>query len=198
MINNNEITLSGRCIREIEYSHTVQGNAFYSTALEIKRLSDRSDILNLTVPYSLKDSFKIGGFYSIKGQLRTYNKYRENKNRLVLTVFVKEADTCNVSVCKNEIRLNGYICKEPIYRTTPFGRQICDILLAVNRSFNKSDYIPCIAWGSNAFFTSGLKVGTNVEIIGRLQSREYDKVTDGGEVVQKTAYEVSIASVEVK
>lgn len=198
MISNNEITLSGRCIRDMEYSHSVKGEDFFKSAMEIKRLSDKVDILNLTVPMKFCDFIKPGGYYTVKGQLRTYNRFFENRTCLVLTVFVKEVKECHVTVCQNDIKLNGFICKAPVYRTTPFNRQICDILLAVNRGFNKSDYIPCIAWGSNAFFSSGLTVGTNVIIKGRLQSRDYEKVKEDGETERKTAYEVSVSSIEVK
>jgi len=198
MISNNEITISGRCISEMEYSHSVKGEDFYKSVMEIKRLSDKTDILNLTVPGKLKDCIKIGGCYTVNGQLRNYNRFYENRTSLILTVFVKEAKPCHVTVCQNEIRLNGFICKEPVYRTTPFSRQICDILLAVNRGFNKSDYIPCIAWGSNAFFASGLTIGTNVVIVGRLQSRDYEKIKEDGQIEKRTAYEVSVSSIEVK
>ena len=198
MISNNEITLSGKCIQDMEYSHSVKTEDFFKSSMEIKRLSDKVDVLNLTVPENLCGQMTPGGYYTVKGQLRTYNRFFENKTCLVLTVFVKEVEPCHVTVCQNDIMLNGFICKPPVYRTTPFNRQICDILLAVNRGFNKSDYIPCISWGSNAFFTSGLAVGTNVVIKGRLQSREYDKVGEDGQVQRKTAYEVSVASIEVK
>lgn len=198
MINNNEIVLSGTCLKEPEYSHSVKGEDFYSTVMEIKRLSDKSDVLNLTLPKGLFGKIKPGGHYRIKGQLRTYNRFCNNRTMLVLTVFVKDAEVCHTAVYQNEIVLNGYICKSPIYRTTPFNRQICDILLAVNRGFNKSDYIPCIAWGSNAFFAAGLKVGANIAVKGRLQSREYEKQLEDGKVEKRTAYEVSVASIMVR
>lgn len=198
MINNNEIILSGRIIGDIEFSHSVKTEEFYKTKIEIKRLSDRVDVLNLTLPAAMRKDISKNMYYTVKGQLRTYNKFFEDKMCLVLTVFVKEVTPCHVAVCQNEIALNGFICKEPVYRITPFKRQICDILLAVNRGFNKSDYIPCIAWGSNAFFASGLVVGTNVVIKGRLQSREYEKLCEDGQTMKKMAYEVSVSTIEVK
>ena len=127
-------------------------------------------------------------------------EYENEKNRLVLTVFAKdiidykEEQEENVS---NEVVLNGYVCKKPIYRKTPFGREISDILLAVNRAYNKSDYIPCIAWGRNARFCENMEVGTEVKIVGRVQSRTYEKKFEDGRTEQRVAYEVSIGSLEV-
>ena len=142
----------------------------------------------------------------VEGQFRSYNSYENDRNRLVLTVFAKEVKFVEnqeeeIEVSKdfisNEVILNGFICKKPIYRQTPFGREISDILLAVNRAYNKSDYIPCIAWGRNARFCENIPVGTEVKIIGRVQSRTYEKKYDDGRVENKVAYEVSVASLEV-
>lgn len=198
MISNNEILLSGMIVGDMEYSHSVKTDDFYKTTMEVKRLSDRSDFLNLTVPAYMCDELEKNCYYTVRGQLRTYNRFSGDKMCLVLTVFIKDIEPCHASVSRNEITLNGFICKEPIYRTTPFKRQICDVLLAVNRGFNKSDYVPCIAWGSNAFFASSLPVGTNIVICGRLQSREYEKQANNGEPIKKTAYEVSVTTIEVK
>ena len=197
MINKNIIKLSGRIVSEVVYSHSVFDEDFYTCVIEIPRLSDAKDLINLTFPKRMTEIIRQNEFYTITGQLRSYNKFYENKTSLILTVFVKTAVICNVCTCENEIELTGYVCKEPIYRKTPYNRQICDLLVAVNRGFNKSDYIPCIAWGSSAFFSSTLKVGSHIKIVGRLQSREYDKVLDTGEVVKKTAFEVSIKCIEV-
>ena len=166
------------------------------------RLSGNEDIIPITISERLIANFDltIGRKVVIEGQFRSYNSYENEKNRLVLTVFAKdiidykEEQEENVS---NEVVLNGYVCKKPIYRKTPFGREISDILLAVNRAYNKSDYIPCIAWGRNARFCENMEVGTEVKIVGRVQSRTYEKKFEDGRTEQRVAYEVSIGSLEV-
>ncbi len=142
---------------------------------------------------------KAGNFVEIFGQIRSYNCFEENKNRLILTVFVREIKELEEIRNKNpnQVTLNGYICKKPMYRTTPFGREITDILLAVNRAYNKSDYIPCISWGRNAIFANKLEVGENLLISGRMQSRLYQKRLENGDISERTAYEVSISKIEV-
>ena len=136
----------------------------------------------------------MGDNIAVKGQFRSFNKFEDDRRKLVLSVFVKEICEWDESVNPNVIELNGFVCKPAIYRTTPFSREICDVLLAVNRKFNKSDYIPCIAWGANAQLVSRMGVPTNLKIVGRIQSREYNKVLEGSaESVIKTAYEVSIS-----
>ena len=197
---NNVITLVGKIVSERRFSHEVYGEGFYIFDMEVPRLSENSDIIPVTVSERiLNDDFKIGARVKIDGQFRSYNNYENEKNKLVLTVFVKdivlvseEDDSHN----PNEIILNGFICKKPIYRTTPFGREISDILLAVNRAYNKSDYIPTIAWGRNSRFCQTLSVGENIRVWGRLQSREYQKKISDTEVVKKIAYEVSISKME--
>jgi primosomal replication protein N len=145
----------------------------------------------------------IGKNVEVEGQFRSYNNYENEKNRLILTVFAKEIKEIEISeeigkdVVTNEVRLVGYVCKKPIYRTTPFGREIADMLLAVNRAYNKSDYIPCIAWGRNARFCQNIEVGTEVKVVGRVQSRTYEKKHEDGTVEARVAYEVSIASMEI-
>ena len=200
--DNNLIKLAGTVVSEKTFSHEVYGEGFYSFDLEVPRLSENFDIIPVTVSERLLAGidFKIGQKVVIDGQFRSYNNYENEKNKLVLTVFVKEIreqteEDANVN--PNEIMLNGFICKKPIYRTTPFGREIADILLAVNRAYNKSDYIPCIAWGRNARYCQNLGIGENVKIWGRIQSRQYEKKFEDGTSEIRRAYEVSISKMEI-
>ncbi len=199
---NNSISIVGRVVSKAEFSHEVFGEAFYSLYMSVARLSAATDILPVTVSERLiaPDDFSIGQFLNIRGQIRSYNNYieAENRNRLILTIFAR--DYCAIEEDSpqnpNEVFLNGYICKPPVYRTTPFGREIADLLLAVNRSYNKSDYIPCICWGRNARFASGFTVGDNIRVFGRMQSRNYQKKLEGGDVLEKIAYEISVSRLE--
>ncbi len=197
---NNIVTLVGKIVSEYTFSHEMYGEAFYTFKLETSRLSDAVDILPITISERLIDEnlFKIGALIEINGQIRSYNNIIENKNHLVLTVFAKEI-TFNLDFNKNpnQVFLNGYVCKPPVYRKTPFGREIADVLLAVNRSYNKSDYIPSIIWGRNAKFASNLSVGNNIKINGRIQSRNYQKKLENGDIIEKTAYEISVSKLEV-
>ena len=200
--DNNLIKLAGTVVSEKTFSHEVYGEGFYSFDLEVPRLSENFDIIPVTVSERLLAGidFKMGQKVVIDGQFRSYNNYENEKNKLVLTVFVKEIreqteEDANVN--PNEIMLNGFICKKPIYRTTPFGREIADILLAVNRAYNKSDYIPCIAWGRNARFAGGLEVGAHLQVSGRVQSREYTKKIGEEEVERRVAYEVSVSKIDL-
>ena len=203
IIDNNMVTISGKISSEAIFSHEVYGEGFYSFILEVPRLSDSTDKICVTISERLtsKDSLEIGKYVEIEGQFRSYNNYNSTDgNKLVLTVFAREINFLEDEKKiknPNQIYLNGFVCKSPIYRTTPFGREITDILLAVNRPYNKSDYIPCIAWGRNARFSSKLEVGQNVKIWGRIQSRDYQKKLETGETMTKTAYEVSISKMEV-
>ena len=210
-LENNYLTLVGKVTGEKRFSHEIYGESFYVFNLEIPRLSGNSDIIPITVSERLikEDTLQEGKKLLVKGQFRSYNSYENEKNRLILTVFAKdimevedvEEDEENEIVKKdtitNEVVLIGYICKKPIYRQTPFGREISDILLAVNRAYNKSDYIPCIAWGRNARFCQNLEVGSQVKIVGRVQSRMYEKKYEDGTVENRVAYEVSVGSLEV-
>ena len=210
-LENNYLTLVGKVTGEKRFSHEIYGESFYVFNLSIPRLSGNSDIIPITVSERLikEDTLQEGKKLLVKGQFRSYNSYENEKNRLILTVFAKdimevedvEEDEKNEMVKKdtitNEVVLIGYICKKPIYRQTPFGREISDILLAVNRAYNKSDYIPCIAWGRNARFCQNLEVGSQVKIVGRVQSRMYEKKHEDGTVENRVAYEVSVGSLEV-
>ena len=199
---NNVITLIGKIVSERRFSHEVYGEGFYTFDLEVPRLSDNSDIIPVTVSERiLTDEYQIGTKVKIDGQFRSYNNYENEKNKLVLTVFVKDIQISEEEAEKvnpNEIILNGFICKKPIYRTTPFGREISDILLAVNRAYNKSDYIPCIAWGRNARYCQNLTVGENIKIWGRIQSRQYEKKFEDGTSEMRRAYEVSVCKMEIE
>lgn len=200
LIQNNSITVIGKILTEYTFSHEVFGEKFYIFKLEVSRLSETMDILPITISERILDRemFKISSIVEVIGQIRSYNNIIDNKNHLMLTVFAKDINLFDkTNKNPNNVFLNGFLCKLPIYRTTPFGREIADILLAVNRSYNKSDYIPCISWGRNAKFTGKLIVGDNIKLSGRMQSRNYQKKTETGEVIEKTAYEVSISKLEV-
>ena len=206
--DNNHIVLVGKVTSDKIFSHEIYGEKFYIFNLSVPRLSGNADIIPITISERLLEleDLSIDKKIIVEGQFRSYNSYENEKNRLVLTVFAKEVKFVEnqdeeIEVSKdftsNEVILNGYICKKPIYRQTPFGREISDILLAVNRAYNKSDYIPCIAWGRNARFCENIVVGTEVRIIGRVQSRSYEKKYEDGRIETKVAYEVSVASLEV-
>ncbi len=198
---NNSIYLRGKVKSSLTFSHEVYGEGFYNFFVEANRLSDSSDILPVTISERLinNDVLKIGNLVGITGQIRSYNNYSEQKNRLILTVFTKDIKLAedNSEKNPNNVNLNGFICKQPVYRTTPFGREISDILLAVNRSYGKSDYIPLICWGRNARFAQNLNIGSNIRISGRMQSRIYQKKLETGETIEKTAYEVSVSKMEL-
>lgn len=196
---NNKIYLEGTVVSGLEFSHEMYGEGFYTFNLEVPRLSDAKDMLLITVSERLISGMKIeeNSDLIIEGQLRSYNKFIDGANRLILTVFARDITVCiEKSKNPNQIYLDGFICKQPVYRTTPFGREIADMLLAVNRSYNKSDYIPTIAWGRNSRFCKQLNVGDNIRVWGRLQSREYQKRVSDTEVIKKVAYEVSISKME--
>ncbi len=202
---NNEVQLTGLVDSELSVSHEIYGEAFYSFVLRVMRLSDICDYINVTVSERLLSSIDLsrGSFVTVSGQFRSYNNYSDTGSKLILTVFARDiaiSDEFSPEESQknpNYIYLNGFLCKPPVYRTTPFGREITDILIAVNRAYNKSDYIPCIAWGRNARFSSGLSVGDNIKIWGRIQSREYQKKISEEESITKTAYEISISKMEV-
>ncbi len=206
--DNNHLVLVGKVTSEKRFSHETYGEKFYIFDMEVSRLSDTTDIIPITVSERIIDDelLTIGNKLIVRGQFRSYNSYENEKSRLKLTVFAKdiltedklsEEELEEVKRTSNEVSLIGYICKPPIYRQTPFGREIADILLAVNRAYNKSDYIPSIAWGRNARFCQNLATGTEVKIVGRVQSRNYEKKYEDGTIENKVAYEVSISSLQV-
>lgn len=195
--NNNNVLIKGKIAKLPTYSHTVMGEGFFEMFVEVKRLSDEVDLLPVTISERLIEGFKLGDEIGISGQFRSYNKQEGDKSKLMLTIFVKELVNPEEISAVNQICMVGYICKEPIYRTTPFGREICDCLLAVNRAYNKSDYLPCIAWGRNARFVKDLGVGEKLEVQGRIQSRKYQKKLSETEVETRVAYEISLSSVVI-
>ncbi len=183
------------------FSHEVYGEGFYMVDVQVKRLSNSEDRIPLMVSERLIDVSQdyIGEFIMVSGQFRSYNRHDEQKNRLVLSVFVREVEFIEEELDgakTNNIFLDGYICKLPVYRKTPLGREIADLLLAVNRPYGKSDYIPCICWGRNARFASTFEVGEHVQVIGRIQSREYIKKLSETETEKRIAYEVSVSKLE--
>ena len=206
-LEHNHLVLVGKIVSEKIYSHEIYGEKFYIFNLEVIRLSSTTDIIPITISERLLTTLEIviGKEVKVEGQFRSYNSYENERNRLILTVFAKEIEEVvkneesgeDRDEVTNEVTLIGYVCKKPIYRQTPFGREIADVLLAVNRAYNKSDYIPCIAWGRNARFCQNMEVGTEVKIIGRVQSRTYEKKHEDGTAETRVAYEVSISSMEV-
>lgn len=199
MYENNQVTVVGEIIEEFVFSHEVFGEGFYTSRIAVNRVSGAIDYIPITVSERLadvKDNW-VGQFVKIEGQFRSFNKHEENHARLILTVFVTEMEVLDALYPENEIFLDCYICKEPTYRKTPLGREIADVLVAVNRSYGKSDYIPCICWGRNARFASTFEVGTHVQIWGRIQSREYIKKLDNGDTETRIAYEVSVSKIEM-
>ncbi len=202
VIENNQVVIMGEIVSDFVFSHEIFGEGFYMVDVNVPRLSESSDIIPLMVSERLinvEEDYK-GLNIMVQGQFRSYNRHEERKNRLVLSVFAREiefVDETPESSKTNQIYLDGYICKEPIYRKTPLGREIADLLLAVNRPYGKSNYIPCICWGRNARFASNFSVGTRCEIWGRIQSREYMKRLSEEDAEKRIAYEVSVSKLEL-
>lgn len=193
--STNSVNIAGR-LKELSLSHKIFGEAFYTFYLECGRLSEKADTLPVTISERLllRHPLFEGSEVSVKGQLRSYNKLVDGKVRLYLTVFAREIEEKTHQL--NEIELTGFVCKPPVYRVTPFGREITDMLVAVNRAYNKSDYIPCIVWGRNARYAADFAVGDKITVFGRVQSREYEKVMESGEKLSRTAYEVSVSRLQ--
>ncbi len=201
-VPNNRGKIKGTLLEKAEAQYKIEDESFYEGKLVIERLSEASDILPFTISEKLVKAYNLtleaGDKVCFVGELRSYNKMIDGKSRLILSFFVKEVIEEESDECINELSLVGFICKDPVFRTTPFNRQICDVLLAVNRaSFNKSDYIPCILWGRNAKFIQNQKVGTKVSLFGRIQSRPYKKEIKEGVFEERIAYEVSCQKIEI-
>lgn len=196
-MQNNRAYIAGRVISAPVFSHEVLGEKFFDMVVAVKRLSDHEDEIPVTVSDRLmRDaSLDVGDSVGVSGQLRSYNKQAEGRSKLVLRVFARELDD-GICDTPNRIELEGYVCKPPVYRVTPFKREICDMLLAVNRAYNKSDYIPAIAWGRNAKYAGEFAVGDKVAVTGRIQSRTYEKVLPDGSTEERVAYEVSVSGLE--
>ena len=202
IFENNQVTIAGRIVSDFEFSHEVYGEGFYMVDVSVNRLSNFVDYIPVMVSERLVDTTQnyIGKYIYVTGQFRSYNRHEEKKNRLVLSVFARELEFMEQEeedVKSNQIFLDGYICKEPIYRKTPLGREIADLLLAVNRPYGKSDYIPCICWGRNARYANNFKVGERCAVWGRIQSREYMKKLDEENVERRVAFEVSVSKLEL-
>lgn len=202
IIKNNQVTIMGQVVTGFKFSHEVFGEGFYIMEVMVKRLSNTFDRIPLMISERLIDVTQdyVGEYIMATGQFRSYNRNEEQKNRLVLSVFVREISFIEEKPDDskaNNILLDGYVCKDPIYRKTPMGREIADLLLAVNRPYGKSDYIPCICWGRNARYISNFGIGEHVQISGRIQSREYKKKISDTEIEFRTAYEVSVSKLEV-
>lgn len=202
VIENNQVTVMGEIVGDFCFSHEIFGEGFYLVDMKVKRLSESYDVIPLMVSERLIDvngDYK-GLFVAVNGQFRSYNRHEERKNRLVLSVFAREiefVEAIEESAKTNQIYLDGYICKEPIYRKTPLGREIADVLLAVNRPYGKSDYIPCICWGRNARYANHFRVGERCAVWGRIQSREYMKKLSETDVEKRIAFEVSVSKLEL-
>ena len=201
IIENNQVSIIGEIVSEFVFSHEVFGEGFYLVDVQVKRLSESCDRIPVMVSERLIDVNEDyrGEFVKVTGQFRSYNKHEEGRNRLVLSVFVREVEVLDEepeNVKPNSIFLDGYICKQPVYRMTPLGREIADLLLAVNRPYGKSDYLPCICWGRNARFAGKFEVGTHIHLWGRIQSRTYQKRLEGDQVERRTAYEISVSKIE--
>ena len=196
-MQNNRAYVAGTVITVPEFSHEVLGEKFYDVTLSVRRLSDRHDEIPVTVSDRLMQDMPLapGDTVGVSGQLRSYNKQTEGRSKLVLRIFARELDD-GESDTPNRIELEGFVCKPPVYRTTPFKREICDMLLAVNRAYNKSDYIPAIAWGRNARYAGEFAVGDKVAVTGRIQSRVYQKTLPDGSVEDRVAYEVTVSRLE--
>lgn len=200
-MENNNITISGKIVSDLELSHEVYNEKFYKFYIKSERLSNQEDILPVIISERMinLDELEENKNIRIDGQFRSYNEQRENGNKLVLSIFVKGIDFIpdDDSLTQNDANFIGYVCKNPIYRKTPLGREIADVLIAVNRTYKKSDYIPCILWGRNAKYCENLEVGTKVKVNGRIQSRNYEKKLDENNIIKKTAYEVSVSKFAV-
>ena len=192
---NNKVFVAGEIVSDAVFSHEVYGEGFYEFFVQVMRLSGQADVLPITISERLIQDGMLakGKQICALGQFRSYNKIENGRSRLMLTVFVRELVCDLPEKNPNSILLSGYICKPPVYRTTPFNREIADVLIAVNRAYNKSDYIPCIAWGRNARFVKNLAVGDRIAVSGRIQSREYQKRLSESELKTMIAYEVSVS-----
>lgn len=203
VFDNNQVSVAGEVVSDFVFSHDVFGEGFYILDVSVSRLSNSYDIIPIMISERLIDvkSDLKGKFVEILGQFRSYNRHEDNKNRLVLSVFAREIkvyeeDENTELVKPNHIFLDGFVCKQPVYRKTPLGREIADILLAVNRPYGKSDYIPCICWGRNARFAENFTVGGHIQVWGRIQSREYQKKISENEYEKRVAFEVSVSKLE--
>ncbi|MDE6189554.1 MAG: single-stranded DNA-binding protein [Clostridia bacterium] len=196
-MNNNKLQLIGTVVQEPVYTHEVFGEGFYETVISVPRLSEQKDLIPITISDRLLARYevKVGDKINVVGQFRSYNKLEGERSKLLLTAFVRDILPEDAGLSPNVIEITGFICKPPIYRTTPFKREICDVLIAVNRAYNKSDYIPCIMWGRNARYVQNMKVGEKLSVVGRIQSRTYVKNLGDDKCEERVAYEVSVSKI---
>ena len=203
VFDTNQVNVAGEVMNDFEFSHEVFGEGFYLIDVYVPRLSKSYDLIPIMVSdriIDVKESLKAKRV-EVNGQFRSYNRHENNKNRLILSVFAREIrilddDEEIDSLKTNYIFLDGYVCKEPVYRKTPLGREISDLLVAVNRPYGKSDYIPCICWGRNARYAQSFQVGGHLQVWGRIQSREYQKKLSDEEYETRVAYEISVSKLE--
>ena len=205
VLENNQVSIVGEIVSDFSYSHEVYGEGFFVVEVAVNRLSNYADYIPLMVSERLIDTTQsyIGEKIHVTGQFRSYNRHEERENRLILSVIDGELEFVDEYMenedeerKSNYITLDGYVCKAPVYRKTPLGREIADLLVAVNRSYGKSDYIPCICWGRNARYATTFEIGSHVSVIGRIQSREYEKKLSEDEAERRIAYEVSVCKIE--
>lgn len=202
VIENNQVTVMGEVVSEFSFSHEIFGEGFYMVDIQVARLSESMDIIPVMVSERLLDVSEDhrGAMVVVNGQFRSYNRHEEHKNKLVLSVFAREiefVEEINENIKTNQIFLDGFVCKAPVYRKTPLGREIADLLLAVNRPYGKSDYIPCICWGRNARYAANFNIGERCLVWGRIQSREYMKKISEEDFEKRIAYEVSVSKLEI-
>lgn len=201
-IDNNIVKVGGKVVSELEFSHEIYEEKFYRFYIETKRMSEYSDKLPIIISERIIniEEIKVGNIIVVEGQLRSYNQMIDGRSKLVLSIFAKEFEKTEDErvLTLNDATFIGYICKKPIYRKTPLGREIADVLLAVNRTYKKSDYIPCILWGRNAKYCEQVEIGDMIKLNGRIQSRNYEKKQEDGTTISKVAYEVSVSRLSIK
>lgn len=188
----NRVILRGTVAGDAVLSHQVHGIDFYRFPLSVPRLSGREDLLNILCPGPEAALPTAGDYVEVTGQVRSFNNRSGVGSRLVITVLARTV-TPGIGEPCNQVTLQGALCKPPVLRQTPLGRDICDLLLAVNRRYRRADYLPCIAWGTLALQCGRMGTGDPLWLEGRLQSRLYRK-TIGETVQERTAFEISIAS----
>ena len=195
MERTNKVALIGKVVEGTQFSHEYKGERFLVTVVGVKRNSGTLDVLPIIHSDKL-GSFEVDEKVGIQGSFRSRNEIVNEKKRLILNVFADEIEIADInSIDINTIELAGFICKVPVKRDTPAGREICDLLIASNRTTGKADYIPCISWSRNARYSSKLQVGEKVKITGRVQSRGYQKKISETEFEDRVAYEVSIVTI---
>lgn len=200
MFENNQVNICGKIVEELKFAYQISREGVYSTKIQVERLSNSFDVIPVLISEKLINvkEYYVGKTVQIKGQFHSRNYHKENKSHLLLYIFAEEIFLEQNQNQENQIFLDGFICKQSAYRRTPLGREIADLLLAVNRPYGKSDYIPCICWGRNAKFAEKFKVGEHIQIWGRIQSREYIKRINKTETEKRIAYEVSINKLKME